>query len=185
MVTMRKTVFDYPIRIRYRGLYDFDGLMKLIRGYFARMKFDKVDEPKYKYNAKSSGVEFEFRMLSERKVTHYIRIHMRVDGHIWNMKRQEVVEEGKKVMRSNGRLELKITGEFELDYRGRFKEVKPGDKGYDRFAHSLDKWMQDTLDKEGTGLMFGDNKATGKGFVEKMIIKFADEIKTFLKMECV
>lgn len=185
MAVVKKKVYSYPIRIRYKGLYDYDGLLALIRGFYARHKFMKLDEPKFKYKVGGGGAEVEFKFHGDRKITHYIRAHLYVEGHMWNVKRQEVVENGKKVIRTNGRAEFKISGEFELDYRNRFKEVKPGAKAYDKFYHGLDKWMQSKLDDEGVGLQYENNKTNGKNFVQKLLIKLSDEIKTFLKMECV
>ena len=54
----------------------------------------------------------------------------------------------------------------------------------DKMQKSVEKWMQEVLDNPPDGLMFGDNKATGKTYMEKLLVAFGDEIKTFLKMEC-
>ena len=159
--------------------------MALIRGYYRKNKFLKLDEPKFKYKVGGGGAEVEFKFQGERKITHYIRAHMYIEGHMWKVKREEVVEGGKKVLRSNGRGEFRISGKFELDYRDRFKELNPGDSGYDKFYHGLDKWMQSKLDADAVGLQYGDNKVSGKKYVQKLIIRFGDEIKKFLKMECI
>lgn len=183
MVKDMKGVFDYPIRIRYRGNYDYDGLMDLIRNFYARVLID-IKEPKFKFKQQGTGAEVQFKFKGDRKVTHYIKIHLFVEGFIWDVKREDVVIDGKQVRRTNGKLDIKISGNYELDYADKFKDIKKGGKASERALHAFDSWMQTKLDADGTGLQFGDNKVTGKKFMEKMLVSLGDEIKRFLRMEC-
>ena len=77
MVSLLKDVFDYPIRIRYRGNYDYDGLMELIRKFYDRQLMD-IKEPKFKFKQQGTGAEVQFKFVGDRKVTHYIKINILV-----------------------------------------------------------------------------------------------------------
>lgn len=186
--TGKKEAFDAPIVIRYRGSYDYDGLLVLIRTYFSRHLFDRK-EPKLKYKTGGSGAEVEFKMEADRKVTHYIKVHLKIEGHLWDVKPKEVVVDGKKVRLTDGKLELKLEGFFEFDYNSKFAthgDYKHPKKlsGSDKLQNDIEKWMQDFLDAPGTGLQFGDTKLNGKKYMEKLLISLSDDIKKFLKMEC-
>jgi len=178
----KKDVFDAPIEIRYRGNYDYDGLLDVIRSYFGRHFFDRK-EPKFKFKTGGSGSEVEFKMVADRKVTHYIKIFLTVEGHLWDVKQEDIVISGKTVRRTNGKLEIKLSGHFEFDYNNKF--ASHGTKGSaDKLQNSIEKWMQDFMDAPGTGLQFGDTKASGKSYMKKLLVALGDEIKKFLKMEC-
>jgi len=182
MVNDTSPVYTSPIEIRFRGSYDYDGLLRLIRGYFGRHLFDKK-EPKFKFKTGGSGSEVEFKMIANRKVTHYIKVYFKVEGHFWDVKVQEVMINGKKEKRTNGKIEIKISGEFELDYNNRFGTHK-GDKLSPKMENTIEKWMQKVLDEKETGLQFGDNKSSGKSYMKKVLTQLGDEIKEFLNMEC-
>lgn len=163
MATQSKDVPDAPLILRYRGKYDFDGLITLIRQFYARSRFDFLKEPKYK----SKGGEVEFKFESQREVTQYIAVYLKVEGHMWDVKRDE-----KGV--TSGKLEIVISSKYILDYANQFTKGK-----------SIDEWMQQTLDATNTGLQFMDIKVTGKKYLEKLTSKLQSEIKKHLKMECV
>lgn len=176
MVSKKKDVFDDPLRIRFRGVYDYDGLMSLIRDFYASVLID-IKEPKFKFKNGGAGAEVEFKFEGDRKVTHYIKIHLFVSGHIWDVKREEMTVDGVKRLMTKGKLEVLISGKVESDYANGFSSGK-------KPQELLEKWMQSTLDAPGTGLQYGDNKMIGSKFMEKMLQRLASEIKKFLKMEC-
>ena len=157
---------DDPLIIRFRGEYDYDGLLSLIRGFYKRSLFD-IKEPKLKYKVGGTGAEVEFKFESDRKITHYIKAYLFVEGHFWDVKKE-------KTGLTKGKLDIRISSQMELDYAGKFDGKKP--------SH---KWMQEKLDEKGTGLQFGDNKVTGEKYLEKLMDKLQTEIKKHLKMECV
>jgi hypothetical protein len=179
--TGKKDVFDEVIEIRFRGTYDYDGLLQLIRAYYDRHLFVRK-EPKFKFKTRGTGSEVEFKMYADRKITHYVKVFLYVEGHLWDVKQEEVVLEGKKVRRTNGKLELKLSSHFEFDYAKKF--ATHGSKSADKLQNSIEKWMQDVLDTPDTGLQFGDTKVAGKKYMEKLLVALGDEIKKFLKMEC-
>lgn len=172
MSSSKKSVYDDPLIIRFRGEYDYDGLLSLIRGFFARSLFI-LQEPKFKYKNGGTGAEVEFKFVSDRDITHYIKAHLQVEGHFWDVKRKDGV--------TNGKLELSISAAHEIDYASDYEGLN---LGFDKKKNSHKK-LQDYLDGMGTGLQFGDNKVTGEKYLEKLTQKLQKEIKKHLKMECV
>lgn len=166
-----KFVYDDPVLIRYRGLYDYDGLLQLIRDFYSSVKMD-IREPKFKHKG-GGAAEVEFKFEGDRKTTHYIKVYLYVEGHFWDVNMQEVVIAGKKTRATNGKLELKINSSFEMDYPGMFDEKK-----------KFHNWMKQKLDSPD-GLQAGDTKAVSKKFCEQMINKLANQIKKHLNMACV
>ncbi|MGM5481354.1 MAG: hypothetical protein ACQESE_02995 [Nanobdellota archaeon] len=167
----KKPVFDDPLIIRYRGQYDYDGLLSLLRGFYKNMKID-IKEPKFKYKMKGSGAEVEFKFEGDRKVTHYVKVHLEIEGHLWNVKPKEVVIGGHKVMRTDGKLELWLNAFYEHDFAGKF-----GDKKFQ-------KWMKKHIEDPEVGLQYGDLKSAGKSFLQKKLWELDAKIKKFLSMEC-
>ncbi len=178
----RKSIVFAPLRIRFRGEYDYDGLLDLIRNHFAKHLFGELKEPVFKYKSRPTGAEVEFKMLSNRNVTHYIKVYLTVKGRMWDMLREQKVIDGEKRIRTNGKLELYLIGEWELDYANQFGTA-PDDKAIQRLQNAAEKWMQSNLDRPDGGLKYGDNKMTGKKYVENIIKSLHDDIKSFLGME--
>jgi len=163
-----KSIFDWPLTFKYRGTFDYDGLMAVIRSYYASVKIDKLDEPKFKYKVGGGGkAELEFKLYGDMKATGYTKIFLQIEGHMWN------VERGKP---SNGKIELKIQSGFIHDYA----------KGYDENS-ALHRWMLGKIHKpnKGKGMAFADLKAEGKKNAEKVANNLLTKIKSFIGVECV
>lgn len=180
----KQDVFDDPIQIRFRGAYDYDGLLTLIRGYFGRHLFDTRKEPKFKFKTGGSGAEVEFKMEADRKVTHYIKVHVFIEGHLWDVKPKETVVDGKTVRLTNGKLELNLSAFYEFDYNSKFGTHDESSSS-GKMQNVIEKWMQNFMDEDSSGLQFQDIKASGKKYMEMFLDTLATDIKKFLKMECV
>ncbi|MGE0792547.1 MAG: hypothetical protein AB7V77_00005, partial [Candidatus Woesearchaeota archaeon] len=112
-----KPIYHKNLRLRYRGEYDYDGLMTLLRGFFVRARID-IEEPVLKFKESPTGAEVEFKFRGDRRVTNYIKVYMYITGHFWDVVRKEVVINGKKKLRSGGKIELTFQGEVLFDYEG-------------------------------------------------------------------
>ncbi|MFW6378526.1 MAG: hypothetical protein ACOCZV_00730 [Nanoarchaeota archaeon] len=165
-------VFKDDIIIKYRGLYDYDGLMALIRDFFAKEKID-LEEPKMKYNMKKTGAEVEFKFQGDRKVSYFIRVYLYVEGHIWDADPKEMTIDGKKVMRTGGKLQLFLNASYEPDFRKRFSK-----------KNKVHRWMKRHIQDPDTGLQYNDIKTLGKSFMQKKLWELDGKIKQFLGMEC-
>ena len=109
--------------IRYKGLFDFDGLYNLIaawmkaRGYW-------FEETKYKHKVPlPTGAEQEITFKGSKDVTEFYQHNIVVDFHLWDMTEVEVEVKGVKKTLTNARLEIVISGALNVDYEGRFEET--------------------------------------------------------------
>lgn len=111
-----------PIRIRYKGLFDFDGLYNLIaewlksRGYWFK-------ETSFKHKVPSAlGAEQEMKFTGEKKSTEYVEQDVTISFHLWDITEVEVERNGVKKKFVNGRIQIEITGKIKLDYEETFNK---------------------------------------------------------------
>lgn len=113
-------VFGAPLRIRYKGFFDFDAIYQFMIGWYARRKFT-MQETLYKDKTQTpAGNELELKTHGKRKVTEFIRYKVSIEYHLWEFKKEEVVINGEKKMMTRGRIEININGEVEPDWQGRY-----------------------------------------------------------------
>jgi len=168
-----KDIFDSPIIIYYRGTYDYDGLVSLLRNYLMSLKPTMYAEPKFKFKTGKTGAEVDFKLVAERKITHYIKVSFTVATRAVDVVRKEMDVQGQKKIMTGGVVEIQLSGKFQVDYPGMYDDDK-----------KLTKFMNKVLNEEPDGLLFEDNKVTGKKFGESILRDLDKKIKTFLKMEC-
>lgn len=111
-----------PLRIKYKGLYDMDGLYLLIVQWIKarRMEFH---ETAYKHKVPSPmGAEQEISFTGEREVNEYVKFSLDVDMHLWDMTEVEVEKDGVKKKLTNARIEIVLSGNIELDYEEMWKQ---------------------------------------------------------------
>ena len=71
--------------LRYRGLFDFDGLYNMMAEYMKANRY-WFHEYKYKHKVPSPlGAEQEIFWRGEKKVTDYIQYQIYLDFHLWEM----------------------------------------------------------------------------------------------------
>lgn len=102
-------------KIRFRGLYDWEGLFRLIRGWFEAREYDFF-ENRYKHKAKPPGSELEINFTAYREINDYARNVIKMYFHIWDAEEVEVVRDGKKKKMWNARMLIDFTAYVELDY---------------------------------------------------------------------
>lgn len=109
-----------PVEIRYKGIYDYEGLYQLIRKWFDEHNYDFM-ENKYKDKVGGPfGNEVELKMKPELKVTEFIKYHITVETHFWDVKEFEAEFQGEKKKVTDGRFWIKLSASIEFDYTGRF-----------------------------------------------------------------
>lgn len=101
--------------IKHKGLFDRSKLIKTIQDWFGKHKYD-FHAPKYKY--RPDEIELEFK--GERKINPYVRFRMLVVVKGFEIKNVEVVKDGEKKKMQQGRLNVEISPEYDLDYKKRF-----------------------------------------------------------------
>ena len=170
--------FPVPLEIRFRGVYDYDNLLPVIRDHFESRDFNVKDTGfKYKAGSGPAGTEADIKVEGERFISHYIKVTLKINGHLWNVNRKESVVNGEKKILTGGKIQLYIECEAELDYRNMFA-VKKGDKD------ALKNWMKITLDDNYTGLQGKENYVTGIVFIRMLANELHQKIKKYLGMEC-
>ena len=126
--------------IRYKGLFDFDGLYNLVAAWIKSRKY-WFHEGKYKHKVPSpAGAEQEITFTGEKQVTEYYSEHIQVDFHLWDMTEVEVDQNGMKKTLTNARMEIVISGKLLLDIEGRYEN--------NRFLLELRHFMHKYVIKE-------------------------------------
>lgn len=119
-MSLKESVMD-PLDLRYKGLYDLDGIYKLIRQWLDDRRYDFMEKI-YKDKAASPfGNEVEHDMVPELKVNEFIKFHIHIVTKFFDYKEFEAEIDGEKKMVSDGRFFIKLSAEIEFDYQNRFK----------------------------------------------------------------
>jgi len=109
------------LRVRYKGLFDFDGLYNLIAHWFKSRGY-WFHETTYKHKVPSPlGAEDELKWEGTKKVNDYVQYEIEIEMHLWDMTEVEVEKDGVKKTLTNARFELIIDGDLEIDYQGRWQ----------------------------------------------------------------
>lgn len=101
----------FPHRIKYKGIFDLDGLYKTMALWFKEKRFE-LHERLFK----SKPPEMEVRWEAERKRTSYVRELVFVHVHMWGDYDVEVIKNGQKKKMANVRMIITITGDVEAPY---------------------------------------------------------------------
>jgi len=109
------------VEVRFKGIYDFEGLYKVIRQWFFDRKYD-FHETKYKDKVSSPfGNEVEVNMSPWLKINEFAMYHVDIKTHFYDVKEFETVIDGEKRMVTEGRFWIVLHGWVEFDYNNRFK----------------------------------------------------------------
>jgi len=114
---------NQEIIIKFKGLMDLEGLYKLIHDWYESRKFE-YHETVFKDKAKPAGGEEEIRIKAFRNDTELMRVWINLYVHTFELKKVEVIKEGKKKLMENGRFRITIRVEFELDYENNWEKSK-------------------------------------------------------------
>ncbi|MBU0666381.1 MAG: hypothetical protein ABIC91_00490 [Nanoarchaeota archaeon] len=153
--------------VKYKGIFDWGGLYQLIAQWLYNRKYE-VHENRYKDKESTPwGNEIEVTVNAHRRITAYIRYTFTIDYHLWDAKEIEVVEDGKKVKKTQGRILVSINAGLQLDWTDKFKGSK--------FNELLGKLIK-TIKKKEIKILHED-------YQEYENYALQTEIKKFLKME--
>ncbi len=159
------TVLASSLKVRYKGVFDFAGLMRMINKWILERHF-AYHETRYKDKIDTAlGNELEVDVYGEKKVTEYYQYFIDVNYHLWETKDVQVVENGKQVKRSQGRIDVQINGRVVTDWQKKYKD------------HPL---MQKFLDNF---LLKSDREFKHIDPFDRQLHNLNQEIKRFLKIE--
>lgn len=119
-MSLKKNVFSDPITIKYKGIYDFDGLYKLFYKFFNARNY-YVIEPKYKDKAGKYGNDVEYKIIGQKEVTDFVKYMIQIETEFIEMEEVPTTIDGQRKMVSDGRFFLRITDVVvEFDWQNKF-----------------------------------------------------------------
>ncbi|MCK5107556.1 MAG: hypothetical protein KAQ83_02420 [Nanoarchaeota archaeon] len=108
-------------RIAYKGVFDWDAVYKYVMEWFSERKYE-FDEDDYKHKEGTKiGIEEELKWKGNRKINAYYRYFITIEVHSWDMRRVEVIENGKKKKLWKGRILMEFYAEVKADWQGIWK----------------------------------------------------------------
>jgi hypothetical protein len=162
------TLFDFPFKIRVKGIFDFAGLLQFVHQWLTTNKFE-YHETRYKDKLDTPlGTEAEIDVYGEKKLTEYYQLFIYVNYHFWESRDVQVVIDGKTVKRMQGRLDVRLNARLVTDWQKRF-----GKTALTRF---FGMFLDDVVLKKERELLYVDVN-------ENLLLEFNDQIKKFLKVE--
>ncbi|MEE9525209.1 MAG: hypothetical protein V3V78_01210 [Candidatus Woesearchaeota archaeon] len=109
--------------IRYKGLFDFDGLYNLIVQWMKSRKY-WFHEQKYKHKVPlPTGAEQEITFIGTKNVTEFYSNEMKVDFHLWDMTEVEIEKNGVKKTLTNARMTITLSATLLIDPEKRFEKT--------------------------------------------------------------
>lgn len=110
-----------PLKIRYTGFLDFQGLYRFLRRWAKEHDF-KLHETVYKDKpATHGGMKLEAKWHLSRKETPFIRYHINMETMVNDRYDVEVVENGVKKKSWKGRIQIIATPHLEYDWQKKYK----------------------------------------------------------------
>lgn len=149
--------------IRYRGIFDFDGLYKFIVKWIKDHDFDFyekeiLDKPPYKI----------YKMEGRKKVNFFVMHLLLPEIWLWEAKPVEVIRNGHKKVLTKARMKIVINAGYILDYDGDF-ERSPGLKKLEKFLNSK--------------ILYHEHFLKVFDYLDYFLYGFMTDIKKYLEME--
>jgi len=153
-------------KVAYDGIFDFKETYSFLYTLLIDGEYI-VEEKSYSEKSKPDSKEIEVSWDAKRKVTDYVRYHLKISWRILGLKEIEVMRDGKKIKANSGKLEIKIAGFLETDYENKWEAT-----AFFRFLRGVyDKFIiNTTLEKYEDGLF-------------EEVEESVNQMKTFLVLE--
>ncbi|MGV8141415.1 MAG: hypothetical protein ACP5NW_03160 [Candidatus Woesearchaeota archaeon] len=162
-------ILDTPLLIKYKGVFDFDGMYKMMHTWLVSKRF-LFQEDTYKDKIYTPfGNELEITWNAERKVTEFIKEYITIEFHLWDFAEAEVIKDGKKTKMTKARMEMKIFAYLELDYSKKFSEG-------DSFSKKLGQFYMEKI-------IYWDWRIRYANVLEYNIYDLHTKIKKYLNMD--
>lgn len=155
------------VHTRYKGVFDFQALWKLIADWFESKGYE-VMEDKVKSAGGAFGETTETQMTAIRNVTDYYRFQMQCYQKLWDGTYVEVVKNGKKQKLLKARIYIRVSGDVIRDYADRYE--------HNKFTQGLKKFMDNHVLKWQLDVIYGDQ-------LFYKVHELQNVIKEFLHME--
>ena len=154
--------------IRYKGLFDFDGLYNLIVQWMKSRRY-WFHEETYKHKVPfPSGAEQEINFKGDKKIDEFHMHAINIYFHLWDMTEVEVEVDGVKKTLTNARMEITLNGNLTLDYEKRYEK--------NNFLMTIRDFFLKYVIKENVETMWYDE-------MRYRVFKLHGAIKDFLDMQ--
>lgn len=115
-----KIVVDHE-KIDYSGPVEIGDLLRMIQNFLWERGFDKKQDKDFEHNTER-GKFIEWQIMPWKKISDYVRYHIKVRVLGYDILKTEAAHNGKKSKIDNGRLIIVIDGFMEYDYDHRWDE---------------------------------------------------------------
>lgn len=160
---------DPPLLIRYKGVFDYDGMYKMMHAWLVSKRF-LFHEDKYKDKVSTPfGNEIEAKWSAEKKVTEFVMEKISIEFHLWDAAETEIIKDGKKVKMYKARMEIKFFAELMLDYNKKFSEGTT-------FAKKLGKFYVENI-------IYWDWRIRYANALEYAVYDLQTKVKKYLNMD--
>lgn len=167
--TKPETVLDYPLFVRFKGVFDFEGLYRMMHAWLINKRF-LFHEDRYKDKVWTPfGNELEIEWTAEKKVTEYVKEFIVVKFHLWDFAEVEIIQQGKKVKMTKSRMEIKFDAKLQLDYTQKFQN-----KGI--FAQKLGEFYQNKVIYWDWRIKYADTLTYSMYDLHAKVKKYLNEI---------
>lgn len=133
--------------VRYKGIFDFDGLYKMMRGWFKEREYD-FWERRYKHKQRPGGAELEINWEAWRDITPLIRNWIYIYFHLWDYQEVDVVKDGQKKKMAKARMLIRFAFTMEIDYENRWQDS--------RFKRAMLQFLMRFVLKKDLDTTYGD-----------------------------
>ena len=112
------------LELTYKGLFDFSTVYRLIHNYLVNAGYKSTAEPEgedfeVSYLEKGDeGVNYIIKWKAQKEASNYVKYYIDINILGRNVKKQEILIDGKKVTVDNGEIQVGLEGSFETDYKG-------------------------------------------------------------------
>lgn len=112
------------LKIRYKGLFDFEGLYRMIVAWYKSQRYE-LNEDLYKDKTDTPlGNEIEIKWTGTKEVDPLVRYTVKIYIHIWEGKEVEIIDGPIKRKLMRARMNIDFSPTVLFDYQNLFKGRK-------------------------------------------------------------
>lgn len=157
------SLYGFHRTIKYRGIFDFDGLYKFMAKWIKDHDFDFyerriLDKPPYRIH----------KMEGRKKVSFYVMFLLLPEIWLWEAKPVEIIKDGHIKHLTEARMKIVINGGYITDYDGDF-EKSDGLKKIENFLNNK--------------ILYHENLLKYFDYFDYYLYDFMTDVKRFLEME--
>ncbi len=136
-MTVKRDVFPVPLKIRYKGLFDWTGVYRYVNQWLVQHQY-RFYEKRYKDKLDTAlGNELEVDVYGEREVSEYYAYYVEVNYHLWESREVPVVINGQQTKLWQGRVHIQISGKVITDWQKRYKGDNKTHKFMETFLNKV------------------------------------------------